>query len=87
MANIKSAAKRARQAITRTARNGMRMSAVRTMEKKLLKAIDAGDKKTASELLSQYNSHMARAAKRGIVHLNTAARKVSRIATRVGALK
>lgn len=85
MANHKSAAKRARQSVKKNARNNATLGSVRTAEKKLRAALAAGDKANVSSLLTAYMSKISKAATKGVVHTKTAARKVSRLATRVSA--
>ena len=87
MANHKSAAKRARQEIKRTARNGRIKSTIRTFEKKLRAAITQKDKGTAENLLVTFTSQVDKAATKGIFHARTAARKISRISTQVNGIK
>ena len=81
MANHKSAAKRARQAPKRAARNVVVKSSVKTYEKKLLKAIEA---KSADikEALKEYTSKMMQAVTKGSVKRETENRKISRLSTR-----
>ncbi len=79
MANHKSAAKRARQSIKKNARNRSTKNAVRTWEKKLREAVVKKDAKGAQELLSTYVSKIGKAAAKGVVKTQTAARKVSRL--------
>ena len=86
MANIKSAKKRAKQAVVRNARNGSQRSMMRTAIKKVIKALDAKDKagaesayKSAEPLLDRYSS-------RGLIHKNKANRHKSRITARIKAL-
>ncbi len=86
MANHKSAAKRARQAVRRTEVNNQRRSKVRTWEKKLRSAIAAKEKSTAAELLSVFSGQIAKAVKNGLVHANAASRKVGRLAAQVSRL-
>ncbi|MAE73566.1 MAG: 30S ribosomal protein S20 [Bdellovibrionaceae bacterium] len=86
MANHKSAAKRARQDIKKSATNAKTRSQVRTFEKKLLKAIASEDSATAKTLLVGFSSKMGKAAQKGVFHANTAARKISRLATQVSRL-
>lgn len=79
MANHKSAIKRARQNEIRRLRN----KAARTRVKKLTKGLrqsagQAGKEETAA-VLNQAKSVIDKAAKKGIIHKNTAARKVSRL--------
>ena len=86
MANHKSAAKRARQAVRKNKNNRDTISTVRTWEKKIRTAIAAADKSTAQTLMATYMSKIDRAAAKGAMHAKTAARKVSRLASRVSAL-
>ncbi|RME92402.1 MAG: 30S ribosomal protein S20 [Candidatus Hydrogenedentota bacterium] len=80
MPNIKSAKKRMRQNEKRRMANRAKKSAVRTAEKKLRKAIQAGNLEEAKEHYRVFTSLIDRAAKRNIFHKNTAARKKSRLA-------
>jgi len=59
---------------------------VRTEEKKLMKAIEGKDSKTAAESLIAYASLITKAAQKGVYHAKTASRKVSRLATQVSRL-
>ena len=83
MANHKSSAKRARQAIRKNARNSAVEGTVRTFEKRLRAAVAAGDKTTAQTVLKDYMSKITKAATKGVVHAKTAARKVGRISARI----
>lgn len=83
MANHKSAAKRARQTIGKTARNKARKGSVRSAEKKLKTAVLAGDKEKVATLYSSYVSSLAKAVKTGLFHKNLLARKASRVAKMV----
>ena len=86
MANHKSAAKRARQAVRKTAVNNRRKSAVKTHEKHLIKAIEAKDIKALPQLLKNFTAEVMKAAQKGVMKKETASRKVSRVSTRVSAL-
>jgi len=86
LANHKSAAKRARQSVKRTAVNSNRRSKVRTEEKKLLKAIETKDVKQLPLLLSAVMSKLTRAAQKGVFGKNTASRKIGRLSARVQTL-
>ena len=86
MANIKSAAKRARQAKVRTARNRSTLNALKTTSKKTAAALGSKDAKLARELASGLSSELDRAVKRGTIHRNTAARRKSRLARQLAAL-
>ncbi len=79
MANIKSAAKRARQAVVRTARNSSVLSGLKTEQKKFRKAIAEGDLATAKAGYSSIVSALDKAAKRGVIHKNVADRRKSKI--------
>ena len=86
MANHKSAEKRARQTKRKTAINGRTRATVRTFEKKVRKALAESDKEAAQNFLRKYTSEMAKAAQKGVFHLKTASRKVSRLAQAVNGL-
>jgi small subunit ribosomal protein S20 len=83
MPNIKSAKKRARQDETRRVRNNARKTAIKTATKKVLVALDGKDLVEAKELLKEVNAQLARAKGKGVLHKNTAARKMSRLAKQV----
>ncbi len=83
MPNIKSAKKRARQNLTRRMRNKSILSAVRTLEKKLLKAISSETRVPAEELLRTYTSKISKAKSKGVLKAKTASRKISRLAIKV----
>ena len=86
MANIKSAAKAARKSVKATARNHARKSRVRTYVRAVEDAIVKGDKDAALKALKAAEPEIARGATKGILHANTAARKVSRLTKRVNKL-
>jgi small subunit ribosomal protein S20 len=86
MANTASARKRIRQTAVRTARNQARKSRMRTFVKKVEIALANGDKAAASEALKVAQPEMQRAATKGVVHLNTVSRKLSRLSARLKAL-
>jgi small subunit ribosomal protein S20 len=86
MANTSSAKKAVRKIARRTAINRARRSRVRTFVRKVEEALDAGDAAVASEALRAAVPEMMRAAQRGVMHKNTASRKVSRLTQRVKAL-
>lgn len=87
MAHHKSAKKRIRQTERRTAVNRSRVSSIRTFVKKVELALAAGDKAAAQEALSAAEPKLMSGASKGVIHKNTAARKVSRLAARVKALQ
>lgn len=86
MANHKSAIKRARQSLRRQAINSKTLGEIRTIEKKLTKAIASKDKASSGQLLITYMSRMDKAAQKGRVHNSTASRKISRLSKRVSAI-
>ncbi len=87
MANTASAKKANRKIEARTAVNKSRRSRMRTFVRKVEEAITAGDHKIAIEALKAAEPEIVRAAQKGIVHANVAARKVSRLNSRVKALQ
>lgn len=86
MANTDSARKRIRQTKRRTLRNQARKSRMRTFVKKVETLIAGGDKAAAQDALRQAQPEMQRAVGKGVVHANTAARKLSRLSARIKAL-
>jgi small subunit ribosomal protein S20 len=86
MANIKSAQKRARQAVGRRTRNVSLHTAARSSIKDVKKAIAAGDKKAAIAAFLKSQATIDRVAAKGIVHRNAAARQKSRLAHAIKAM-
>lgn len=86
MANTPSAKKAARKMERRTAVNKDRRSRVRTFVRKVEEALAAGDKTAAEAALKSAQPELMRAAGKGVMHANTASRKVSRLAHRVKTL-
>ncbi len=86
MANTPQAKKRIRRNERRAEINGNRMSRIRTFVKKVESALDGGDKAAASEALKAAQPELARGVARGVLHKNTAARKLSRLTKRVASL-
>lgn len=86
MANTTSAKKMTRKIARRTAVNTARRSRIRSFIRKVEEAIAAGDAKTATEALKTAQPEIMRAASNGVMHKNTASRKMSRLASRVKAL-
>ena len=86
MANTTSAKKMTRKIAKRTAINRSRRSRMRTFLRKVEEAIAAGDRSQALEALRAAEPEVMRAAQKGIVHKNTASRKVSRLASRIKTL-
>jgi small subunit ribosomal protein S20 len=86
MANTTSAKKATRKIARRTEVNKARRSRVRTFVRQVEEAIAAGDVTRAREAFRAAEPELARAASKGVLHSNTASRKVSRLAARVKAL-
>ncbi|MGH6875792.1 MAG: 30S ribosomal protein S20 [Rhizomicrobium sp.] len=86
MANTRSAKKAVRKIDRRTDVNRSRRSQMRTYVRKVEEAIAAGEPSAAAEALRAAQPLVMRAAQKGIVHANAAARKVSRLNRRVNAL-
>lgn len=87
MANTKSAKKAARQTLRRTAINKARRSRMRTYVRKVEDAISAGKQADAMAALQAAEPELMRAAQKGVIHKNTAARKVSRLVARIRTLQ
>lgn len=86
MANSPQSKKRARQNEKRFAVNKARRSRIRTFLRKVEEAIASGDKDAASTALRAAQPEMMRGVSKGVLHKNTAARKMSRLSARVKAL-
>jgi small subunit ribosomal protein S20 len=86
MANTPSAKKMTRKIAKRTAVNRMRRTRMRTFIRKVEEAIASGDAVVAAEALRAAEPMIVRSAQKGILHKNTASRKVSRLSSRVKAL-
>jgi small subunit ribosomal protein S20 len=80
MANTSSAKKATRKIERRTAVNRSRRSQMRTYVKKVEEAIRSGDQAAAAAAFKSAEPMLVRAAQKGVVHKNTASRKVSRLA-------
>ena len=86
MANTDQSKKRARQSEARYAVNKARRSRIRTFLRKVEEAIASGDQTAAAAALKAAQPELQRAASKGVVHRNTASRKISRLAHRVKTL-
>ena len=86
MANTPSAKKAARKIARRTATNKARRSRVRTYLRQVEEAIASGDQAAASNARKAAQPEIMRAASKGVLHANTASRKVARLSARVKAL-
>lgn len=86
MANSPQSKKRARQNETRFAINKARRSRIRTFLRKVEEAIASGDKDAATAALRAAQPELMRGVTKGILHKNTASRKMSRLSSRVKSL-
>ncbi len=86
MANTPQSKKRARQNVSRMAVNKARRSRIRTYLRKVEEAIASGDKEAATAALRAAQPELMRGVTKGVLHKNTAARKMSRLSSRVKTL-
>lgn len=86
MANSPQAIKRAKQAENRRQRNAARRSSMRTEIKKVVYAVEAGDKDKASEAYKAAVPVIDSAANHGLIHKNKAARHKSRLNAQIKAI-
>lgn len=86
MANTLQSKKRVRRNERREGINKARRSRIRTFVKKVETAIASGDKAAAEEALKTAQPEITRGVSRGVLHKNTAARKVSRLARRINTM-
>jgi len=84
--NTKSAAKALRRSERRRIRNRFWRSTARTFIKKARKLIEAGDLEAAAKAVGDAISVLDRAAAKGVIHKNNAARRKSRLMKRFNAL-
>lgn len=87
MPNIDSAKKRARQNLKRSAVNHARKSRVRSFTRKAEEALETGDREAALNAIKAAEPELMRGASKGVVHRNTAQRKISRLAKRAAKLQ
>ena len=83
MANHKSAKKRIRRNANRAEINKSRISRIRTFLKRVETAIASGDKKAAQTALKEAQPELMRGVSKGVLHKNTASRKMSRLSAKV----
>ncbi len=83
MANSASSRKRATQAFNRNKHNGQIRTRLRTFIKKTLRIIDAGEKSNADQAFRKAQALIDQAARKGLIHKNSAARKKSRIVAKI----
>ena len=86
MAHHRSAKKRIRQTEKRTAVNRSRMSRIKTFVRKVEDALAKGDVGLAQAAFRDAEPEIRRGITKGVLHLNTASRKISRLSRRVKAL-
>ena len=86
MANTPQAKKRIRRNDRRAEVNGARVSRIRTFIKAVESALESGKKADAAEALRRVQPELMRGVARGVVHKNTAARKISRLSKRLASL-
>ncbi|HEX9320756.1 MAG TPA: 30S ribosomal protein S20 [Xanthobacteraceae bacterium] len=86
MANTKSAKKAARKIARRAVVNKSRRSRVRNYVRRVEEAITAGDRNNALAVMKEAEPQIMRAAQKGVLHKNSASRKVSRLVARIAKL-
>ncbi len=86
MANTSSAKKRVRRDAHRTEINRSRRSRIRTFVKRVETAIEGNDKEAARTAFAAAEPEIMRGVTKGVLHRNTASRKVSRLAARIKSL-
>ena len=86
MANSPQSKKRARQNDKRFTVNKARRSRIRTFLRKVEEAIASGEKDAAAAALRAAQPELMRGVTKGVLHKNTAARKMSRLSSRVKAM-
>jgi len=86
MAHHKSAKKRNRQTIRRTAVNRARTSRLRTSVKQVEALIAGGDQTAAAAALRAAEPELMKGVQAGVLHKNTASRKISRLAAGIKAI-
>ncbi|TMJ30748.1 MAG: 30S ribosomal protein S20 [Alphaproteobacteria bacterium] len=86
MANTKSAKKAARKIARRAIVNKSRRSRVRNYVRRVEEAIAAGDRDRALVVMKEAEPQIMRAAQKGVLHKNSASRKVSRLVARIAKL-
>ena len=86
MANIKQQKKRIRTAAQQRLRNRQVKSSIRTLFKRFDATVAEGDREAAEQLSTLLASHIDKAAAKGVLHKNTAARKKSLVARHLAKL-
>jgi small subunit ribosomal protein S20 len=83
MAHHSSAKKRIRQTVRRTAINRTRLSRIRTFIKRVERAVASGDQDAALQALRAAEPEIRRGVNKGVLKLNTASRRISRLSKKV----
>ena len=86
MANTPQSKKRVRRNDRRTILNTARRSRIRTFIKKVELALESGDQTAAADAFKVAEPEIKRGVSKGVLHKNTASRKVSRLTRRINAL-
>lgn len=87
MANTPSAKKSARKIVRRTEVNKARRTLMRGYIRRVEEAVASGDKNAAMEALKAAQPQIMRAAGKGVLHKNTASRKISRLSSRISKIE
>ena len=87
MPNKASAKKRLRQTLKKATENKNRKTRIKTFVKKVEQAIVQGDQLAANEVLSTAQAEIMRGVTKGVIHKNSASRKISRLNSKVKGLK
>lgn len=87
MANIKSARKRARQAVQRRSHNMSLRTEVRTAIKNVAKAVSGGNKDAAAKAMRDSQQVIDRVVAKGILHRNAGDRHKSRLSHALKGMK
>ena len=87
MPNKASAKKRLRQTIKKTTENKNRKTRIKTFVKKVERAVAQGDQDAANGVLRTAQSEIMRGVSKGVLHKNSASRKISRLNLKVKGLK
>jgi len=86
MPNLKAAKKHVRQTKKRTERNRRIKNELKTLKKKLMRAIKEGDKESSIEIYKKVVSKLDMAAKKKVIHKGNADRNKSRLAKKINAM-
>ena len=87
MPNKASAKERLRQTIKKTTENKNRKTRIKTFVKKVEQAVTQGDQDAANGALKTAQSEIMRGVSKGVLHKNSASRKISRLNSKIKGLK